>query len=156
MNTLDVHEAAALAKCHPDTIRKMMKAGRFPGTKVGRAWRVTEQAFEEFLLIGPVKFWRNARRNKARAARGPSASQQASWMAHRARKLKRYVSWADREAMKAIYAEAQRLTRETGIPHEVDHMLPLCGRIVSGLHVENNLQVLPKYLNRMKGNRCHE
>jgi len=35
---LDVHQAAAEAKCHPDTLRKMAKAGEVPATKIGRAW----------------------------------------------------------------------------------------------------------------------
>lgn len=49
MNTLDVHEAAALAKCHPDTMRRLMKAGEVPGCKVGRAWVVSENEFQKWL-----------------------------------------------------------------------------------------------------------
>jgi hypothetical protein len=61
--------------------------------------------------------------------------------------------WADKVAIRAVYAEARRLTRATGIPHEVDHELPLRGREVCGLHVERNLRVVPSVVNRSKSNR---
>lgn len=61
--------------------------------------------------------------------------------------------WADVEAIRAIYDEARRLTTETGIPHEVDHEIPLLGRGVTGLHVEWNLRVVTRTENRRKSNR---
>jgi hypothetical protein len=60
--------------------------------------------------------------------------------------------WADRAAIKAVYAECVRLTEETGIPHEVDHEVPLNGRMVSGLHVHWNLKPIPAHINRRKSN----
>lgn len=71
----------------------------------------------------------------------------------RAAKINRTPPWADLEAMRAIYAEARRLTRETGIPHHVDHDIPLQGKLVSGLHVHNNLQILTGSENSRKRNR---
>lgn len=40
--------------------------------------------------------------------------------------------------------------------HEVDHILPLQGKEISGLHVPWNLQYLPSLENRIKGNRLKE
>ena len=56
-------------------------------------------------------------------------------------------SWANREKMNSIYKEARIL----GL--EVDHILPLQGKTVCGLHVETNLQLLTKTENLKKGNR---
>lgn len=55
-----------------------------------------------------------------------------------------------REEITAIYAEAERLTQETGIPHEVDHIHPLSK---GGTHTPDNLQVLTQSENRSKGAR---
>ena len=64
--------------------------------------------------------------------------------------------WADREAIAAVYAEAARLTEETGIPHDVDHIEPLRGRDRCGLHIHWNLRPLPAHQNRKKSNRTND
>ena len=71
----------------------------------------------------------------------------------RTAKLTRTPPWADMESIRAVYAEAQRLTASIGIPHHVDHIIPLQGKFVSGLHVHNNLQVLTGTENSSKHNR---
>ena len=74
----------------------------------------------------------------------------------RARKLNATPKWLtedDYNAIKDFYTEAQRLTLETGIDHVVDHIHPLLGEFVCGLHVPWNLQILTKSDNCSKGNR---
>lgn len=71
----------------------------------------------------------------------------------RARKLQATPKWADKAAILAIYKECVKITKETGIPHQVDHIIPLNGVLVSGLHVESNLQIITAEENNKKNNK---
>lgn len=55
-----------------------------------------------------------------------------------------------------IYDHAIFLSEATGVPHEVDHIVPLQGKTVSGLHVWNNLQIVTQEENRRKSNKVIE
>lgn len=68
-------------------------------------------------------------------------------------KLKATPPWADHSAIRAIYKEASRLTAETGIRHEVDHVVPLRHPRVCGLHVAANMQILTSDENKRKSNQ---
>jgi hypothetical protein len=70
----------------------------------------------------------------------------------RTAKLQRTPPWADMDAIKEFYAAAQRMTQATGEPYHVDHVIPLQGRLVSGLHVAGNLQILHGSENSKKRN----
>jgi len=56
-------------------------------------------------------------------------------------------SWADQELIELIYAEAMHRGME------VDHVIPLNGKTVCGLHVFTNMQLLTRSQNASKGNK---
>lgn len=62
-----------------------------------------------------------------------------------------YLSPADRAEIAGLYMFCKIFTG-----YEVDHIVPLNGETVSGLHVPCNLQVLPMRENRSKGNKFME
>lgn len=60
--------------------------------------------------------------------------------------------WADKQAIEDIYRKAAEITKLTGVPHEVDHIVPLLSSVVCGLHWEGNLQILTMIENKKKNN----
>jgi len=73
----------------------------------------------------------------------------------RAKRRNAVPKWFEtiKEDVQKIYIEARTKTLETGIPHEVDHIIPLVSDYVCGLHVPNNLRVVTRYENRSKQNK---
>lgn len=96
-----------------------------------------------------------ARRVREWSKRNPSAK---SGFISRRRSAKRArVLIADCELTSLIEREARSLAAErsaqTGIDWHIDHLMPMQGDVVSGLHHWSNLQVIPAALNLSKGNR---
>lgn len=52
--------------------------------------------------------------------------------------------------MEEAYLNAIEKTNITGVKYEVDHIVPLNGDFVCGLHVPENIQVIPMTVNRKK------
>ena len=78
------------------------------------------------------------------------------WTNRRAAKLERTPAWFG-ETDGFIVEEAAHLAmlreRVTGFRWEIDHVIPLRGKLVSGLHIGVNLAVIPRVANRSKYNK---
>lgn len=105
------------------------------------------------------KKYRDANRDSVRASarkwhKDNPAKSNAATARYRAAKIQATPQWADHDKIQKFYEEADRMSKETGVPHEVDHIYPLQGELVCGLHVHQNLQVITQKQNRSKGNKC--
>ncbi len=77
----------------------------------------------------------------------------------RAAKLKALPKWLTKdelEQIKELYTIAQMFKLYTGEEYHVDHIVPLQGENVCGLHVPWNLQVIPAKENLSKSNKLQE
>jgi hypothetical protein len=80
-----------------------------------------------------------------------------AYSAKRRAALKRAIpSWVDSnhfEQIKTFYEEAKKRSQRTGERWNVDHIIPLCGKTVCGLHLPWNLQLLTEKENMQKSNK---
>jgi hypothetical protein len=93
-----------------------------------------------------VKFWKQKDReiNRVRVL--------SDGAFRRAKKLQRTPQWANKQHIQEYYETAQGLSMMTGEWYHVDHIVPLLGKNVCGLHVEHNLQIITAKENLKKGN----
>jgi len=85
------------------------------------------------------------KRDNAHAPRAHNASRRTA-------KLLRQPVWSEKQQIRAVYKCAARLTKCLQTQFHVDHILPLQGQLVSGLHVMSNLQVISAAANSRKKN----
>lgn len=109
--------------------------------------------------IGAARQHRTDQRDKAQAARNRYRSSDhgratltALASKRRASKKRAIPAWYDDEAVGQIYLKARKETLATGVPHHVDHIVPLQHDLVCGLHVQTNLRVMIGIENIKKSN----
>lgn len=127
--------------------------------------------------LSPSKFERHNERNNLKAreryAENPEAKLEMNRRHYRknkgyyrakvakreAAKMQRTPSWLTEEDLYRIqlkYNTAQYMTQLTGEQYHVDHIVPLQGAEVSGLHVPSNLRVITAKENLSKNNTFEE
>lgn len=103
----------------------------------------------------PTKYGEAARRWEQLHPLQHSSIRRVISARRRCDKINAAPSWLtaeQHELMRRFYDEAVELTKRTGIVFEVDHIVPLRGKTVRGLHVPWNLQVIARKENRSKHN----
>jgi 5-methylcytosine-specific restriction endonuclease McrA len=73
--------------------------------------------------------------------------------ARRKREKEASLNRAFHKSILKIYKSCQVMCEVTGQKYEVDHIVPLMGKNVCGLHVPWNLQIIPQDINRKKTNK---
>lgn len=102
--------------------------------------------------------WRLANLERVRAVKAAYRKANATRIAaenamRKAMRMRATAAWADPEKIHAFYEQARQLSESTGIPHHVDHIVPLKSQRVCGLHCEANLRVVTGSENLSKHNR---
>jgi hypothetical protein len=105
-----------------------------------------------------TKIWAAENRDRKRQsdldfkANNPAkiTSYKARYRAARRQATPAWLTKAQVAQIEAVYKEARALTEQTGTPHEVDHIVPLAGRVVCGLHIPWNLRAIPKIANNRR------
>lgn len=156
---------------HPDNKERLLQQSRdYYHTRPGVKERAAEQERERWKdpvyrqthldyarerHSRPEVKERNKFLAQERARANPELHRAASANRRAARNL-RTPTWSDLKKIRVIYKECVGLCVEYGTEFEVDHIVPLVGTNVSGLHVWWNLQSIPACENNSKSNRFTE
>jgi hypothetical protein len=106
---------------------------------------------DKWVKSNPEKVAAKTKRYRLKNPDKTTANAVAS-VAKRAKRVPKWLTVEDKWILTEAYGLAKLRTRIFGFVWEVDHIIPLRGKTVSGLHVPTNVQVIPKALNRSKRN----
>jgi 5-methylcytosine-specific restriction endonuclease McrA len=140
------------ASCSCGTVRTISGASLLIGQTKScgcllKDMRRTGRTEQEEIEIKRLRSKLSSRKNPARVK-----ANKIKYETKRNSATPKWLTEACIETMNAIYEAARRLTLETGIKHQVDHIIPINGDTVSGLHVPTNLQILTQAENVSKSN----
>ena len=142
--------------CESERCKAKNTANRNARLVKAKAWRDANKAKQE----ASIQAWRKNNPERTASMYRDWAERNrdkvnAKWMKREASKKHRTPSWLTEDELWMIeqaYDIATKRTAMLGMSFHVDHIVPLQGKTVSGLHVPWNLQVLSAKLNRQKSN----
>lgn len=134
--------------CHREYGKK-----KYHALATSEEYRQAERArIREYHANNPEKV-RSWARAYAQANPGRLNAKAKRYVLTREQRTPQWLTVDDLWLIEQAYDLAVLRTRVLGFPWHVDHVVPLHGRLVSGLHVPHNLQVIPAQTNRSKSNR---
>lgn len=141
--------------------RNRLKSQKYRDSRLAKAkqWRDENKDKQEIA----TKTWRENNPERTAAMYRDWADRNrdkvnAKWMKREASKKNRTPAWLTVDELWMIeqaYDIAAKRKQALGFDWHVDHIVPLQGKTVSGLHVPWNLQVIPAKLNQQKSNHFH-
>lgn len=139
----------AYGVANPERVRATAQAwaekNRERSREIKNAWKVRNPDADRVAGMSEERRLRHVASSTAYAKANPAKVNAVQRM-RRAKVSHATPPWADMAVIKAFYIEA----RAKGL--HVDHIIPIKGKFISGLHVHNNLQLMTPRENRIKGN----
>lgn len=114
--------------------------------RVNNPLRYKEQQKKKYTKYHTTEKFRESWKRYYRSEKGRASHN--SNFAKRKQRMKCNLTKEERQTIRLIYEECQRISKETGILHHVDHIIPLA---LGGLHHPSNLQILTAEANLKKG-----
>ena len=112
-----------------------------------------EKAKKHYIKNKNVIRVRQAEYYKTPKGRGLKIAAEAKRHAAKIQRTPTWLSKLDKWMIDEIYMLSALRTELTGVEWQVDHIIPLQGKKVSGLHIPFNLQVITAKENQIKSNR---
>lgn len=144
----EAHRIAAIESYYENLEENRKKAREYASLPENKERR--KRNFERFVQENPEYYKDHYRRNSERYKEYQARRRQVKYASSS------LLTENQIKQMQDIYWLARDLTIINGEPYEVDHIIPIKGEDICGLHVPWNLQVLPRDLNRAKRNKYNE
>lgn len=146
--------SAQCTGCFNHYYKKMYQNPEYRQKAITRA----QKNYDKGTAVNAARLWceRNPeKRKKARAAweKRNTDYMNAKTARRYARKGKATLKTVTIKDIVPIYKQARLLTEKTGVQYHVDHVVPLFGKTICGLHVPWNLRVITAKENQAKSNK---
>lgn len=143
-------------KANPEKVNAQKRSWRDANLEHARALNLANQKLHRDSANARTRKYYKLHREelsvrKAEWAKANPAIGAAKTARYLAAKRHQVPAWADHDAIELIYRAADVICT-SGFDVHVDHVIPLQGKLVRGLHVHNNLAIIQANANRSKSN----